>query len=71
MSYFTRKKKMEKLVKHEKAIRILWLIAILWTWNSITNLLFILLSMYVGFLIINLIVDVIRKVEEKWILRKY
>nr|DAT00987.1 MAG TPA: hypothetical protein [Caudoviricetes sp.] len=62
---------MEKLIRYEKAIRILCLFAILFIWNSITDLLFLLLSIYLGFQIIDSILKLVRKVEDKWILRKY
>lgn len=62
---------MEKLIRYKKAIRIPCLVAILLIWNSITDLLFLLLSIYLGFQIADSILKLIRKVEDKWILQKY
>ena len=62
---------MEKLIKSEKTLYFAIAVLALMLWDSISNLLFLLLSFYVGFVVVDSLVKVIRKVLFKWILPKY
>lgn len=62
---------MEKLIKSEKTLYFAIAVLALMLWDSISNILFLLLSLYVGFVIVDSLVRVIRKVLFKWILPKY
>lgn len=62
---------MEKLIKSEKTLYFAIAVLALVLWDSISNILFLLLSLYVGFVIVDSLVKVIRKVLFKWILPKY
>lgn len=62
---------MEKLIKSEKTLYFAIAVLALMLWDSISNILFLLLSLYVGFVIVDSLVKVIRKVLFKWILPKY
>lgn len=62
---------MEKLIKSEKTLYFAIAVLALMLWDSISNILFLLLSFYVGFVIVDSLVRVIRKVLFKWILPKY
>lgn len=62
---------MEKLIKSEKTLCFAIAVSALMIWDSVSNILFLLLSLYVGFVIVDSLVKVIRKVLFKWILPKY
>lgn len=62
---------MEKLIKSEKTLYFAIAVLALILWDSVSNILFLLLSLYVGFVIVDSLVKVIRKVLFKWILPKY
>lgn len=62
---------MEKLIKSEKTLYFAIAVLALMLWDSLSNILFLLLSLYVGFVIVDSLVKVIRKVLFKWILQKY
>lgn len=62
---------MEKLIKSEKTLYFAIAVLALMLWDSVSNILFLLLSFYVGFVIVDSLVKVIRKVLFKWILPKY
>ena len=62
---------MEKLIRSEKTLYFAIAVLALMLWDSISNILFLLLSLYVGFVIVDSLVKVIRKVLFKWILPKY
>lgn len=62
---------MEKLIKSEKTLYFAIAALALMLWDSISNILFLLLSFYVGFVVVDSLVKVIRKVLFKWILPKY
>lgn len=62
---------MEKLIKSEKTLYFVIAVSALMIWDSVSNILFLLLSFYVGFVIVDSLVKVIRKVLFKWILQKY
>lgn len=62
---------MEKLIKSEKTLYFAIAVLALMLWDSISNILFLLLSFYVGFVIVDSLIKVIRKVLFKWILPKY
>lgn len=62
---------MEKLIKSEKTLYFAIAVLALMLWDSISNILFLLLSFYVGFVVVDSLVKVIRKVLFKWILPKY
>lgn len=62
---------MEKLIRSEKTLYFAIAVLALMLWDSISNILFLLLSFYVGFVIVDSLVQVIRKVLFKWILPKY
>lgn len=62
---------MEKLIKSEKTLYFAIAVLALMLWDSISNILFLLLSLYVGFVVVDSLVKVIRKVLFKWILPKY
>lgn len=62
---------MEKLIKSEKTLYFAIAVLALMLWDSVSNILFLLLSLYVGFVIVDSLVKVIRKVLFKWILPKY
>jgi hypothetical protein len=40
-------------------------------WEIVSNLLFTLLSLYIGYVVVKAVVDMIRKAINKWILRKF
>lgn len=62
---------MEKLIKSEKTLYFAIAVSALMLWDSVSNILFLLLSLYVGFVIVDSLVKVIRKVLFKWILQRY
>lgn len=62
---------MKKLIKSEKTLYFAIAVLALMLWDSISNILFLLLSLYVGFVIVDSLIKVIRKVLFKWILPKY
>lgn len=62
---------MEKLIKSEKTLYFAIAVLALMLWDSVSNILFLLLSLYVGFVVVDSLVKVIRKVLFKWILPKY
>ena len=53
---------MEKLIKSEKTLYFAIAVLALMLWDSISNILFLLLSFYVGFVVVDSLVKVIRKV---------
>lgn len=62
---------MEKLIRSEKTLYFAIAVLALMLWDNISNILFLLLSLYVGFVVVDSLVKVIRKVLFKWILPKY
>lgn len=61
---------MEKLIRNEEIFYMVCVILALMIWNTFITALHILLSLYIGIIIVKYLVKAIRKAMNKWILRK-
>lgn len=61
---------MEKLIRHEEIVYTIGAISALMIWDTVVTALHILLSLYIGIIIVKCLVKAIRKGMNKWILRK-
>lgn len=61
---------MEKLIRNEEIFYMVCAILALMIWKTFITALHILLSLYIGIIIVKYLVKAIRKGMDKWILRK-
>ena len=61
---------MEKLIRHEEIFYMVCAILALMLWDTVVTALHILLSLYIGIIIVKYVVKAIRKAMNKWILKK-
>lgn len=61
---------MEKLIRNEEICYMIGAILALMLWDTFVTALHILLSLYIGIIIVKYLVKAIRKAMNKWILRK-
>lgn len=61
---------MEKLIRNEEIFYMVCAILALMLWDTVVTTLHILLSLYIGIIIVKYLVKAIRKAMNKWILRK-
>ena len=61
---------MEKLIRNEEIFYMVCAILALMLWDTVVTTLHILLSLYIGIIIVKYLVKAIRKGMNKWILRK-
>ena len=61
---------MEKLIRNEEIVYTICAISALMIWDTVVTTLHILLSLYIGIIIVKYLVKAIRKAMNKWILRK-
>ena len=61
---------MEKLIRNEEIVYMVCAILALMLWDTVVTAFHILLSLYIGIIIVKYLVKAVRKVMNKWILRK-
>lgn len=61
---------MEKLIRHEEIFYMVCAILALMLWDTVVTALHILLSLYIGIIIVKYLVKAVRKGMNKWILKK-
>lgn len=61
---------MKKLIRNEEIFYMVCAILALMIWDTVVTTLHILLSLYIGIIIVKYLVKAIRKGMNKWILRK-
>lgn len=62
---------MKKIIEAEQTVYFLMAVSAIMLWEHISNVLYLLLSLYVGYVIVKIVIDIIRKAIYKWILQKY
>lgn len=62
---------MKKIIDAEQTVYFLMAVSAVMLWEQISNVLYFLLSLYVGYVIVKVVVNIIRKAIYKWILQKY
>lgn len=60
-----------KIIESEQTVYFVLAISAVMVWEQISNVLYLLLSLYVGYVIVKVVVNIIRKAIYKWILQKY
>lgn len=60
-----------KIIEAEQTIYFVMAISAVIFWEYISNVLYFLLSLYVGYVIVKVVKDIIRKAIDAWILQKY
>lgn len=60
-----------KIIEAEQTIYFVMAISAVIFWEYISNVLYFLLSLYVGYVIVRVVKDIIRKAIDTWILQKY
>ena len=60
-----------KIIEAEETIYFVLAIAAVIFWEYVSNVLYLLLSLYVGYVIVKVVKDIIRKAIDTWILQKY
>ena len=60
-----------KIIEAEKTVYFVMAISAVIFWEYINNVLYFLLSLYVGYVIVRVVRNSIRKAIDKWILQKY
>lgn len=61
---------MEKLIRNEEIFYMVCAILALMLWDTVVTALHILLSLYIGIIIVKYLIKAVRKGMNKWILRK-
>ena len=61
---------MEKLIRNEEIFYMIGAILALMIWDTVVTALHILLSLYIGIIVVKYLVKAVRKGMNKWILRK-
>lgn len=59
------------IIEAEETIYFVLAISAVIFWEYISNVLYFLLSLYVGYVIVKVVKDIIRKTIDTWILQKY
>lgn len=62
---------MKKIIEAEQTVYFVMAISAVMVWEHISNVLYFLLSLYVGYVIVKVVIDIIRRAIDKWILQKY
>ena len=62
---------MKKIIEAEQTVYFVMAISAVMFWEHISNVLYLLLSLYVGYVIVKVVRNIIRKAIDKWILQKY
>lgn len=60
-----------KIIEAEQTLYFVMAVAAVIFWEHISNVLYFLLSLYVGYVIVKVVKDIIRKAIDAWILQKY
>ena len=60
-----------KIIEAEQTVYFVLAVAAVIFWEYISNVLYFLLSLYVGYVIVKVVKDIIRKAIDAWILQKY
>lgn len=60
-----------KIIEAEQTIYFVMAVAAVILWEYISNVLYFLLSLYVGYVIVRVVRNSIRKAIDIWILQKY
>lgn len=60
-----------KIIEAEQTVYFVLAVAAVIFWEYISNVLYFLLSLYVGYVIVKVVKDSIRKAIDIWILQKY
>lgn len=60
-----------KIIEAEQTVYFVLAVAAVIFWEDISNVLYLLLSLYVGYVIVRVVKDIIGKVIDTWILQKY
>ena len=60
-----------KIIEAEQTVYFVMAISAVIFWEYINNVLYFLLSLYVGYVIVRVVMNSIRKAIDKWILQKY
>lgn len=60
-----------KIIEAEQTVYFVMAISAVIFWEYISNVLYFLLSLYVGYVIVKVVKDIIRKAIDIWILQKY
>lgn len=62
---------MKKIIEAEQTVYFVMAISAVMVWEHISNVLHFLLSLYVGYVIVKVVRNSIRKAIDTWILQKY
>lgn len=60
-----------KIIEAEQTVYFVLAVSAIMIWEHISNVLYFLLSLYVGYVIVKVVKDIIRKAIDAWILQKY
>ena len=60
-----------KIIEAEQTLYFVLAVLAVMLWEHISNVLYLLLSLYVGYVIVKVVINIIRKAIDKWILQKY
>lgn len=60
-----------KIIEAEQTLYFVLAVLAVILWEHISNVLYLLLSLYVGYVIVKVIRNIIRKAIDTWILQKY
>ena len=60
-----------KIIEAEETVYFVLAISAVILWEYISNVLYLLLSLYVGYVIVKVVRNSIRKAIDAWILQKY
>lgn len=60
-----------KIIEAEQTVYFVLAVLAVMLWEHISNVLYFLLSLYVGYVIVRVVINSIRKAIDKWILQRY
>ena len=60
-----------KIIESKQTLYFVLAVLAVIEWEIVSNLLFTLLSLYIGYVVVKAVVDMIRKAINKWILQKF
>lgn len=60
-----------KIIEAEQTLYFVMAVAAVMLWEHISNILYFLLSLYVGYVIVRVVINSIRKAIDTWILQRY
>ena len=60
-----------KIIEAEQTVYFVMAVSAIMLWEHISNVLHLLLSLYVGYVIVKVVKNSIRKAIDAWILQKY